>query len=783
MRKPYYSIVCILLWVFVGYAQSDFVISGTVSDPKGKPLAYTMVFILNHSIGTQTDARGHYALRVPTGSYELKVSAVGYKSGQRKVKVSSPLNIDFILHPISYDLGEVKVEGKSQAQIVQNKAYTAAMLDVQSVTSSLNSLGTLIGRIGGIRIRETGGLGSDFNLSINGLSGNAIRYFVDGVPLSTLGSGVDIANLPVNLVDRIEIYKGVVPADLGEDALGGAVNIITKRNRGNYLDASIGGGSFHTAKADISAQYTHSPSGFTIRPSLGINYSKNDYIMRDVEVWNASEHRYEPQDRRRFHDAFRSLFGQVEMGFANRKWADEAFISVAGTTSDKEIQTGVKQTIVIGEATRNVRSLNVSARYVKHHLFFENLSARFFLSYTADHRQLTDTAFRAYSWDQTWMKSPRSEVTRRDKSIRHYLRPQVTFRSNLNYFLNDRQSLNLNYLLTSTGNRRYDDFDDQFVPTDDRMDKHIIGLTYNHSFFDDRLSTSFFMKDYIFHTELKQKDLYWITGIDEIDPSATRNNMGCGAGARYTITPAIALKASYERGVRLPVTREFLGNGETINPNFRLRPEIAHNINLGGFGEVSRGEHRVMYEAHLFGRKVQDYILRLSDGDQSYYDNISSATVLGAEAELSYEYGKSLRTSLNATYLEERNKTYAGPSGKYDITYNNRMPNRPWMYANAQLSWNHRTPFGLKDSRLTIDYNYRYIQWFYLTWEAYGSKEGKKIIPSQHAHDIATTWYFDHDKYSLSLECTNIFDRKLYDNYMLQKPGRAFFGKFRIFLY
>ena len=158
------------------------------------------------------------------------------------------------------------------------------------------------------------------------MSGNSIRYFLDGIPLDTKGSGVSLANLPVNIIDRIEIYKGVVPASLGTDALGGAINIITKQEKKNYLDVSYGIGSFHTHKADLNAQFVEPRTGLIIKPTFGVNYSKNDYMMRDVEVWDEDSRKYILTDRRRFHDDYFSLFGQMEIGFANKSWADAFFV-------------------------------------------------------------------------------------------------------------------------------------------------------------------------------------------------------------------------------------------------------------------------------------------------------------------------------------------------------------------------------------------------------------------------------------------------------------------------
>lgn len=765
-------------------AQNEVSVSGTIKDEAGKPVVQALVAIENTTMGALTDKDGRYTFRARKGKQTLAVSSMGYNTIRKEVTIERSATFDFVLHENSVSLAAVQILGKSNNEQIREKVYSATNIDIQPIAASLNSLNTLINRSSGIRVREEGGVGSDFNLSINGLSGNAVRYFIDGVPLSALGSGVSLANLPVNIVERIEIYKGVVPADLGEDALGGAINIITRRNKQNFLDVSLGGGSFHTVKADFNAQYIHSKTGLTVRPSLGFNSSKNDYTMRDVEVWDEASREYIRRNMKRFHDGYRSAFGRLEAGFLNRSWADEAMISATYSAEWKELQTGQKQTIVIGEATRDVKSFNLSARYAKNNFLADNLTARAFFSYTADHTLVTDTTYRIYAWDGTSVPTSFSEVTGRGKSIRHYQRPQTIVRANFNYTINENSSLNLNYLLNGVGNKRYDDFDQQFIPTNDRLDKHIIGLSYNRRFWNDRLNTSVFVKDYIFYSQLKQQDLYWITGINDINPSATRNNVGFGIGSRYTLILALALKASYERSVRLPVSREFLGNGETIYPNFKLKPETAHNFNLGAFGEWKPGNrHVVHYEGNFFIRKVQDYILRLPVSDrQSQYANVASATVQGVEGEVSYEMNGAFRAAINATYLNERNKNQKLPNGSPDITYNNRMPNRPWLYTNAELGWIKSNPFGVKDSKIKIDYIFRYIHWFYLTWEAYGTKVSKEIIPTQLGNDASVTWLFNNDKYSFSVECTNLFDYKLYDNYMLQKPGRTFFGKFRIFI-
>ena len=78
--------------------------------------------------------------------------------------------------------------------------------------------------------------------------------------------------------------------------------------------------------------------------------------------------------------------------------------------------------------------------------------------------------------------------------------------------------------------------------------------------------------------------------------------------------------------------------------------------------------------------------------------------------------------------------------------------------------------------------NYRWVHWFYLTWAAYGSASSKSRVPTQHLTDLSALYSWAGGRYNLSLECDNVFNFLAFDNYMLQKPGRSFYLKFRLFL-
>ena len=298
-------------------AQNKITLSGKVTDQQGTPLSLVTIAVENTTFGTYTDDSGRYSLQVSPGKHTFVVSSLGYQTIKISLDLHHNKTLDFQLEESSVNLNSVEVYGKSNTQKVKEGALTVNAVDIKPLVNSLNNLNTMVNRTTGIKIREEGGVGSDFELSINGMSGNSVRYFIDGMPLSTKGSGINLANLPVNIIDRIEIYKGVVPANLGADALGGAINIITNQEKKNYLDASYGIGSFHTHKIDINGQFVDPKTDLVFRPTIGVNYSKNDYTMKGVEVWDEDNRKYVLANRKRFHDDYFSLLGQLEIGFVN----------------------------------------------------------------------------------------------------------------------------------------------------------------------------------------------------------------------------------------------------------------------------------------------------------------------------------------------------------------------------------------------------------------------------------------------------------------------------------
>lgn len=763
---------------------AEYLIYGKVTNRDGESVGAASVGVNKTSNIVTTNSDGDYSLELDRGLMTIVVQCMGYETFVEMIELREDMEYNVTLEESLYEVDKINVYAKSDTQLLKEGAFAVNSLDVAKLSNTSSTLSEIVGKSAGVKIREDGGAGSDFDLSINGLSGNSIRYFIDGVPLSTMGGGVNLSNIPINTIERLEIYKGVVPAYLGADALGGAINIITKDSDQRYLDLSFGAGSFHTYDTNITGQYVTKKSQIIIRPTIAVEYSKNNYTMCDVEIWDSEQSEYVLTDLPRFHDDYFSALFQIEGGVKNRKWTDSFMLSASRSEVKKDVQTGSVQTAVYGDVRREEEAYNILARYRKDGFISDRVNVSATLSHTWDKSKTIDTAFRIYSWDGSYLNSGRSEIRKGDKMLRHYNRPLSVVRSNFDYELGDWHNLNFNYQLESVGNKQYDEVDPDIIPSNDRISKHIFGLSYTQNLFGERMSNTLFVKDYLSRLHVEQQEDYWITGSDEIASDTSTNDFGYGAGTRITLCEALSFKASYESSYRLPSARELLGNGSTLYPNYTLNPESSDNINFGLFGSLRSGEHLLYYEANSFYRDVKDYISLVLSGDEDgtmQYENIDNVRIIGAEAEMRYSLGRSFEAVVNASYQDARSMTQYYPNGQQQITYKNKIPNKPWLYGNVDLNYSLFSIFNESDE-LRLKYEYSYVHWFYLTWEGYGSLASKSTIPTQHQHNVEATYSFARRKYNLSVECNNLTNMLLYDNYMLQRPGRSFFVKFRYFI-
>ncbi|MCC9016821.1 TonB-dependent receptor [Flavobacterium lipolyticum] len=773
------TLLLIMICSIQGFAQKGkVVLSGVVLANNGKPAEGVSVVLKGTPYSALTNEYGQYEITAESGNYVLQISYVGFKSKQIKINIdeSNKKLTDVIIEEDTASLDEVKVTGKSKEERAREQAFNMNAIELKKLYNTSADLNQVLNRTSGIRIRETSGLGGDFNFSVNGLSGKQIKFFIDGIPMENFGSTMSLNNIPINLAERIEVYKGVVPVSLGADALGGAVNIVTNQNINTFLDASYSYGSFNTHRTALSSRYTSKKSGFTIGVNGFYNFSDNNYIMKNITLSGEST----PRNFRRFNDGFESTMVQVETGFRNKKWADIFLIGFQYANRYKERQTGADQEIVFGKVHSSGDFILPSIKYRKDHFLINGLSANLYASYAIDKSTNIDTSINKYDWNGEVIDTHPNFGEQGSFQIFKYENKFAIVRANFGYKLNDNNVFSFNYNLSNSTRKGINHYnlnnqESNALDVPNKLNKSIAGLGWENQAFNNRLSTSVFVKNYRLHTYIREAVFYNSTGYKKEESELTNNYFGYGTALRYKFNDNSGIKASFEHTYRIPEVEELLGDGINILANPKLKPESSDNFNLGAYYKfILQDNHSIAIEANGFIRKAQDFILLLPGGIFSNYNNVGKVDITGIDTDIKYNY-KTLNASFNASYNNSTNKDKASSA------YLDRLPNQPWLFANGSLGYGKENWLG-KDTKIQFDWYSQYIHWFYLTWPSKAFEAGKSRIPTQFIQNASISYSLKNGTYNIALDCTNIFDTEAYDNYKLQKAGRGFYIKLRYFI-
>jgi hypothetical protein len=132
----------------------------------------------------------------------------------------------------------------------------ATVVEAERFAGESKDVAALVATAPGVAVQEYGGLGQLATVSIRGAAADGVKVLVDGLPLgSAAGGGVDLSTIPRAWVDRIEVLRGAEGARFGQGALGGVLNVVTRRIEPGSWSARLAAGSFETgsAGADVAA--------------------------------------------------------------------------------------------------------------------------------------------------------------------------------------------------------------------------------------------------------------------------------------------------------------------------------------------------------------------------------------------------------------------------------------------------------------------------------------------------------------------------------------------------
>ena len=235
--KKFIVMMLILSLAFVGVqAQqpTDAHIFGDVVDARSKEhIPYATVVLLGTTIGTTTDATGHFLIKnLPLGDYTVEVRAIGYTVQRQDVCLHGRETVDlrFEVEEEVVAVDQVVVSASRTERMKREAPALVSVLDSELFDRvSTASLGGGLSYQPGVRVENTCQNCGFPQVRINGLDGRYSQILVDSHPLFSALTGVyGLEQIPANMIERVEVLRGGGSALYGSSAIGGTINVITK---------------------------------------------------------------------------------------------------------------------------------------------------------------------------------------------------------------------------------------------------------------------------------------------------------------------------------------------------------------------------------------------------------------------------------------------------------------------------------------------------------------------------------------------------------------------------
>ncbi len=787
MSRYLLFLVIFLLPMYVLSQDRPGKIVGTVKDKQGNPVPFANIYLISTRHGRSADGNGHFSLAAPAGTHELRISAVGFTSSIIKVTLNAGEVKRIEIPPLADDvsqLEQVTVKAPSAIQQVRESAFNVVALDAKSQYNSTMDLGHLLGKASGVKIRESGGVGSDMNISINGFTGRNIKIFMDGVPMQGNSSSFQLNNIPVSLAERIEVYKGVVPVEFGSDALGGVINIVTNRTTNTFLDASYSYGSFNTHRTNVIVGHT-TPAGFSFQLNAYQNYSDNDYKIKSRLITNGQYSR-EAFWFRRFHSGYHNEAVVAKAGWVNKSWADRFFIGATLSQDHREVQNAPANIeFVYGEVSTSKKSIQPNLEYYKRDLLVKGLTARISGNYNYNINHNVDTSSYKYNWlGEHTMNISKGE--RGTSALSDFYNSNYAGTANLTYQINDLHSITINDVQSGSARKITSNAPEEELSEYQKLRrlslKNVLGVSYRYRH-SRSWNTDLFAKNYF------QKVRGPYNAGDEGHPSwqertAIYNTVGYGIAGTY-FWKYFQYKASVERAYRLPSDNELFGDENEEQGNSTLKAENSMNYNLGvTMNKEFKSGHVLYVDISGYFRNTQDFIKReilVRTGTLTSV-NFGQTQNVGVDIEAHYYFKNIAMIGGTFTRMNLQNKEkYRDSQGSViSAIYGDHMPNLPFQFGNLDAAY-YVHNLGGKGNVLNLSYGFNYVGEFFLNWQSMGNADGKYTLPTQYSHDFSATYIIKEGRYNITLEAKNLTNAELSDNFGQLKPGRAFYGKFRYY--
>lgn len=677
-------------------------------------------------------------------------------------------------------LDELSVESEVEAEQAKQakKAETVATIDAAEMQNTSKTVSKAINSASGVKVRKSGGMGSEGKVNIRGMEGKNIKVLVNGVPVETQGNlGLD--DIPIDQIADIEVYKGYVPARFATDGAGGAINIITKKRPANSVDASYSFSSFNTHKASVTASHLIDGivghAGLEVGVSGYFNHSDNDYEFTSPYMKSSTG---KDTTIVRDHDHYTSYNVQAFANLMNA-WFDQVSLGASYGAFDKEIQ---------GDANRIVETKNEGYNFGatfgldKKNIFVNDLNFGNHFSFGYSENKVIDTSrvhCRNWFTCDTAKKNVGELSTMGLPKLRTVQAHDFNDLLNLDYQFIRNQFIYWNTLFRYHKEDPEDDFGTKMLGfnTAGYPGKTVsvtTGLSLEDNFFDSRLQNLLGFKFHYLKADISN------TSTSRLQKATVESNdytdFGYDESLMFQIVKPLAVKGSYQHAVRLPTPDELFGDGVRVSAATNLKPEEADNFNVGLSLDLQEIPlvARFRFDGDVFYSYYKNRIHYMGSSQMSVpYFNMDPIRGWGYEGDVKLDVNEWILLGMNWTFQDLRNIDY---NAKQGILEDAIIPNIPRFFMNYLAEF-HMGDVINKNDFVKFWWAANYTDEYYYGWKI-SSRQSRKIEAS-FTQDLGIEYSVWDNKLAWSFEVDNFMDEIVYDKYGESKPGRTFATKIR----
>ncbi|MDH3451433.1 MAG: TonB-dependent receptor, partial [Gammaproteobacteria bacterium] len=504
----------------------------------------------------------------------------------------------------------------------------------ETFSASALTLPQVLERAMGTQVQSSGGLGSFSTVSLRGASSEQVLIYLDGVPLNDAsGGGFDLGAIDLEQLQRIEIFRGATPLELGGASLGGAINLVTrqadqqtaahvKTTVGSFATRGLAGGWQQSTGRDgllLNASALASDNDFEIRNDNGTSFNTDDDF--DEPRNNADFEQYHLLGKwRHSFGADAALTVALQAFHKGQGLPDLSNDADTGTRLDTEtlrLQNRL-DVLRLGDDPRTSASVNLFA-VDKQEVF--------------DDRQ-----------GQIGLQVQHTRGTTRRVGIDGFV--------NRNADDTTLRGVIESYRETYT----FEDLLQVLADSESQRDAVTLGTEMNHYTLDNRLILSGVLRGQWVRDDLEATDAS--AGVPPTVEQQSYDLVSPQLGVKYVLNAQSHVKANVGRYARIPAFFELFGDRGFFLGNEELEPETGTNVDIGvqyAWHAPGAWYHQGVVTSEVFYNRAQDLIARVFDAQGvGRSENVSRATIAGLSLAASLQPITALQVDVSATVMDTK---------------------------------------------------------------------------------------------------------------------------------